>query len=94
LYAYSQNGGGKGFDFIQNFVVLGWVVSIRWLLGFIPVVILFYGVGSAIGIVGENTNLFSVVFFFLSQLVLVERIGRHIGDTRNTEGEQAAGPQI
>lgn len=34
-YAYAENGGQSGFDFIQKYIVIGWIVTWR----FIPVYI-------------------------------------------------------
>lgn len=36
IYTYVQNGGRQGFDLIQKFVVIGWVVGVRCILAFIP----------------------------------------------------------
>ena len=49
VYSYKCNGGREGFDLIQKYVVLGWVVSIRCLLPFIPLAIVAYIAADALG---------------------------------------------
>ena len=39
-YVYSQNGGASGFDFVQKYYVLGWVVYVRCFLAFIPIMVM------------------------------------------------------
>src|SRR5690349_5211527 len=33
IWIYRQNGGVDGHHFLQRYLVIGWVVSIRWLAG-------------------------------------------------------------
>ena len=42
IYAYKCNGGKEGFDLIQKYVVLGWVVVIRCLLVFVVCLYLYH----------------------------------------------------
>lgn len=37
LYIYRQNGGSAGEHLLQRYLVIGWVVSIRWLTGILAV---------------------------------------------------------
>ena len=88
-HVYSQNGGASGFDFIQKVVVLGWVVSIRCLLVFIPSMIVFYVfVGILMGgEISENTNLLDVMLTAAFYIIYFQRLGRHIQDTTKSEAE-------
>ena len=90
LYSYEQNGGKEGFDLIQKYVVLGWVVSFRWFLVFLPVIIVIGIIEEALGSSQVNTNGFDVLLLVLIELIIYQRIGRHIRDTRAIASEQAA----
>lgn len=94
LYAYEQNGRKKGFDLIQKFIVLGWVVSFRFLLVFLAGGIILFIVWAALGI-GETTETiatsgFDVLVVALVELIFYQRIGRHIRDTRNIADKREA----
>jgi len=91
LYAYQSNGGAEGFDLIQKYVILGWVVAIRCLLVFIPVVGVAYIAGEALDVVTDETGPYDVLLIAIFEMVLYSRIGRHIRDTRTTESEPIGG---
>lgn len=82
IYAYVRNGGRHGNDLIQKYVVLGWVVLVRCTLALIPCALLIYIAGEALGFLSDETNWFDVVVFAGFEVVLYERIGRHISDTK------------
>lgn len=89
-HVYSQNGGTSGFDFIQKVVVLGWVVTIRCLLVFIPSMIVFYILFAEIlmeGEISENTNLLDVMLNAAFYIIYFQRLGRHIQDTTKDKVE-------
>ena len=90
FYAYRCNGGKEGFDLIQKYVVLGWVVTIRCLLAFIPLMIVAYIGGEVLGIITDETGIFDIAFLAVFEIVLYQRIGRHIRDTER-ESEPAQG---
>lgn len=82
IYAYVCNGGRHGCDLIQKYVVLGWIVTVRCVLVFIPCAFLIYTAGEVLGFVSDETNWFDVVIFAGFEVVWYERIGRHISDTK------------
>ena len=93
LYVYHQNGGRKGYDIIQKCIVLGWVVSVRVVLCFIPLAILLHAIGMQLGIVTYgSTGWFDVVVMASVYAVLYLRLGRHIKDT-NGESSEPAPPE-
>ena len=92
LYAYEQNGRKKGFDLIQKFVVLGWVVSFRFLLVLLSVLIVWVVLGIEETTETRETDGFDVLFIALVQLIFYQRIGRHIRDTSNKKLEVSAQP--
>ena len=82
IYAYDQNGGASGFDFIQKFIVLSWVVAIRLLLIVVPLGFVIYVIGDLQGIVSlDETNLFDVVIQATIEICFFQRVSRHIRDT-------------
>ena len=88
-HVYSQNGGSSGFDFIQKVVVLGWVVVVRCLLVFIPIMFIFYvfvGILMGEGIF-ENTNFLNVLVSAAFCIIYYQRLGEHIKDTTKIEAE-------
>ncbi len=82
IYAYAQNGGAQGFDLIQKYVVIGWVVAVRCILIFIPCVIALYFIGETLGLIADETNWFDTLIIFGFEAILYQRIGRHIADTK------------
>jgi uncharacterized RDD family membrane protein YckC len=91
LYAYRQNGGSAGYDLIQKYVVLGWVVTIRVLLAFIPTAIVLYIIGDMIGLMSRDaTGPYDVVIVLLFEIFLYQRLGRHIGDTIGKSEDQVS----
>lgn len=82
LYAYFQNGGSDGYDFIHKYVVLGWVVTVRCILIFIPAIILLFIMGYYLDIFKESNSLFDVIVLAVLESIIYQRIGRHIKDTR------------
>jgi len=83
IYAYKCNGGKEGFDLIQKYTILGWVVVIRCLLFFIiPTTIAALTIGEFLGITTEDTGLFDIIMIAILEIFLYQRIGRHIRDTR------------
>jgi hypothetical protein len=91
LYAYRCNGGREGFDLIQKYVVLGWVVAVRCLLAFIPLMIVAYIGGEVLGVITDETGLFDIALIAVFEIVIYQRIGRHIRDTQMESEQGAAG---
>jgi hypothetical protein len=81
-YSYVRNGGEHGFDLIQKFTVIGWVVTVRCLLVFIPCFFALLWIGDSFGLVADETNWFDVVVTTGFGAILYQRIGRHVADTK------------
>ena len=73
-YVYLQNGGKEGFNLIQKYFVLGWVVSNRFAIVLIPVVIASIAVP-------QNSSFYLLVGGAI-RLIYFQRLGTHIRDTR------------
>ena len=86
-YVYVANGGKSGFDLIQKYVVLGWVVSIRFLIVFLPLSVATIVVSAQVFGDGCEDRIRYIPQYVLStigEVVYFQRLGRHIRDTRNT----------
>lgn len=94
FYVYRRNGGRAGYDVIQKFVVLGWVVAIRYLLVVLPLGGLVYIAAYYYGLSGDQTTLFDAIFFNVLSAFYYERLGRQISETNEKEGEQAVGADL
>jgi uncharacterized PurR-regulated membrane protein YhhQ (DUF165 family) len=77
LYAYHCNERAFGFDLVQKFIVLGWVVNFRCLLVALLVLIVL----SASGISAEDVHGLLVILVPVVDIIVYQRIGRHIRDT-------------
>lgn len=80
-YVYKCNGGKNGKNFLDKYVSLGWVVSVRWsVLVALPSIIVVLIVLGEIG-----PNLYAIEGFLID-LVYVSyfwMLGKHIKDTIN-----------
>ena len=86
IYVYLCNGGREGFNFIQKYVVLGWIVLIRLYLIILAVTITISEVFTIatdieIEMLSGETNLFDVVLVVIIYIIYYQRLGRHIQDT-------------
>ena len=75
-YAYLQNGGKEGSNLIKKYLILGWVVSIRFAIVLSPVVIVHIVALPNLG------DLFYVLFGATIKFIYYQRLGTHIRDTR------------
>jgi hypothetical protein len=98
FYAYRENGGDAGYDLILKYIVIGWIVSIRFfLIIFIPLV-LFITLDETIGLVSwdateSNWDVIQPYFIsviFITVAIYYQRIGMHIRDTRSDTNETVA----
>ncbi len=89
IYAYMQNGGKSGYDIIQKFVVLGWVVAVRV---FIIVLLLYFTLAflfDLFDVVNVSDNLLEVIILSAVELIYYQRLGHHIKDTNGDLSEPA-----
>lgn len=76
IYLYLQNGGNDGEFFIQRYLAIGWVTTIRVLVVAGPLFIfldIFFGLPS-------ESNVYSFSYFCLVGLVVLQRMSSHIGE--------------
>lgn len=84
IYCYDKNGGRNGFDLIQKYVVLHWIVFVRFIPFFLLMTFVIFAAKEALGMGDENTSGIEVVGFSLMEIVFYLRLGRHIRDTGNS----------
>ncbi|RXJ68806.1 hypothetical protein CS022_24015 [Veronia nyctiphanis] len=84
LYAYSSNGGDSGTDFLAKYFAIGWVVTVRLLVVFIPLAVVtnIVMVGSGFDI-SEGTTMWNVLITIVIEAFYFWRIAVHIGQTAN-----------
>lgn len=88
IYAYQRNGGRNGYDLIHKFVILGWVVAVRYLIGVVPIFIAVFALAWHYDFVGDESTLFAIILFSVLEIIFYQRIGRHIADTNKNPNEQ------
>lgn len=77
LYVYHSNGGAHGFDLVQKFLVLGWIVNVRCLLVLLPTLILLL----LLGLSSESRDVLVLILVPIVDIIVYQRVGRHIRDT-------------
>ena len=75
IYVYRCNGGATGQDFLQRYLAIGWVVTVRWLAIVMPLFVLLI---FTVDYMSEETQWHVGLFFVVAEVVLYERIGYHI----------------
>ncbi len=76
LYVYRLNSGNDGNYFLQRYLALGWVITIRVLAVASPIYLvfcIFFGCP-------EESNGFAFSYLALVELILYQRMGKHIRD--------------
>ena len=92
IYSYVRNGGRTGYDFIHKSVVLGWVVMIRLLAIIVPVAIGIGFLKTGLGHPSEQASWVDVMAVATFTAVYYQRLGKHIGETNQTDGEPSTPP--
>ena len=79
-YVYRQNGGTEGFNLIKKYLILGWVVSIRFTIVLIPIVAVYIVI--MLKLENPSFDLYTALIGGAVKLIYFQRLGRHIRDTR------------
>ena len=78
-YLYKCNGGKNGKNFLEKYISLGWVVSVRWaVLVALPVMVVCLIILEAIG---PSMYVAEGFFFDLVYISYFWMLGKHIKDT-------------
>ena len=89
FHVYEQNGGKEGFDLVQKYIVLGWVVGFRVFLASVPVIIIL-GVIVRVLVLLANiddavSDMVIVICVATAEFIYYQRLGKHIRDTTGIE---------
>ena len=92
VYVYRLNGGPEGRDFLERYVVIGWVVVVRWLSAVLGISLVSGIVAAAFGFsVPEETSWQHVVVYVLGELSLYWLVGKHVRDVASSGNDQRVG---
>ena len=80
IYIYRRNGGGEGEHFLQRFVVIGWVVTVRWFVWVMPVLLFYYAVLADLE--DDQATWHEFVLFGVCEAILYWRTGHHVAALR------------
>jgi hypothetical protein len=79
IFIYRQNGGASGQHFLQRYVAIGWVVSIRWFVFVLVAAVLFGALLSMAGVsVTGQTTWQEFIFSAVMEVILFRNIGLHV----------------
>lgn len=76
IYAFHRNGGRAGANFVQRYLAIGWVVSVRWIVFLMALFAAYVFLVDA----PRETTWHEALLFGVAELVLWERIAHHIAD--------------
>ena len=79
---YRANGGASGRDFLSRYVVLGWVVTVRFFTLVLPALIGFFLIAQATGLDSEATSMLDVGLAFFVEVSFLVYFGLHLDDLR------------
>ncbi len=85
FHVYEQNGGKEGFDLVQKYIVLGWVVGFRVFLASFPVMIMLVCLLVLANIDDAVSDIVIVICAAMIQVIFYQRLGKHIRDTTGIE---------
>lgn len=82
LYAFKSNGGNKGTDFLGKYFSVSFVLSIRFLV-FMVLLLLVFEIGSNIITGGhlEKNELYEAILLIFVEILFYWRLATHINDT-------------
>ena len=80
IYIYRQNGGSDGRHFLQRYLAIGWVVTVRWLVILIAFAIVAIAVLETANLPWEDTTWYEVIAFGIAEAIVYWRIGHHVHD--------------
>lgn len=96
VYLYNCNGGATGKDFLPRLFAIGWVVTIRWSVVAIPLIII---IGSLLVLVlavaaphpsQVDPDVMFAVLYYLALVFLIWRCGVHLREVALRSAQNAA----
>lgn len=89
IYIYFQNGGAGGQHFLQRYFAITLVVSIRWGVILMLIMLPVYALLRARGINSEETTVYEFMFFAVLETVFYWRLGHHVRELRVSAEKRA-----
>lgn len=82
FYIYRQNGGANGQYFLQRYLAIGWVVTLRWLLILIITTVILAILLELVSIstFSEETTWYEFLYGTAWEVIVYQRIGHHVRD--------------
>jgi len=80
IYIYRQNGGADGQHFLQRYLAIGWVVTLRWLVVIVVCAIPIIVVVEVVGATMDATTWYEFFFIGIAETIIYWRIGHHVRD--------------
>lgn len=77
-YVYKCNKGANGDNFLQKFFSIGWVVGIRLIVLFLPLMLLLFFILSLSSTDFSSTNPYDVILFFIIDFLFYWLLGKHV----------------
>lgn len=78
IWAYHRNGGGRGHHFIDRYVSLSWVFSLRFSVMFLLPAILVYLAVGLLDLAADETDPFDVAMGLVTNVAYYAGLGRHM----------------
>lgn len=94
IWLFKANGGQHGKDFIHRYIILGWVVAVRFATGLLPAAIGLYFIAFFANFVSDETNWFDCLIVIASEVLFYLYFGKHLSDLRKKQintGQVAGG---
>jgi hypothetical protein len=80
IWLYQKNGGSDGKDFIYRYIILGFVVIVRYITAMLPVIILYLCFYYYSNDSSDETTWFDCVILVSTELLFYWYFGKQIGD--------------
>jgi hypothetical protein len=89
IYIFQKNEGKNGIYFLQRYLSIGWVISIRLLLMCVlPVMIIISIVKSAVGYRINSYMWYDAMFWAAFAFFWYLRVGFHVGEVANQKNTE------
>jgi len=91
IFIYFSNGGSNGRDFVHRYVVLGWVISIRFITVLLLPGIILYAIFKPMGETNEKTLWFDVTMLLGITMLYYAYFSHHLRDLSKRMGSSEPG---
>ena len=92
LYVYRHNNGAAGENFLQRWLVIGWVVAVRWAALLVAMLVVLFVIAELVGEISEDTTWYELLVFAFWELIFYGRLAHHVGDVAQRKAQLLGGP--